>query len=217
MAARSFGLLARCASALISLAGWSACADDGVSLHVICPIFPEIEDGVCTYEAAGDACVHEGLMNLALTEVYKQSFRVESGLKPRERTVPPRGETNGIQIRSALVDVRLPSGERPPPEGFPNPFRVVTSGYIAPEAMGIVSVELLTPQHYDGLLDLLGDGYSQIVIRVEIEGIASGGQDIKAGEYAWPVRLLNVSPPPCAPIPYCSSSKGQDQFALACE
>lgn len=185
-------------------------------MHVICPIFPEIEDGVCAYEATGEACVLEGRMNLALTDVYKQSFRVESGLKARERSIPPLGETNGIQIRSALVDVRLPSGDRIDFEasvpGVPNPFRVVSSGYIAPQSMGIVSLELLTPQHTEVLRSV---GVSQIVIQVEIEGIASGGQHVKAGEYAWPVRLFNTTQ--CVDIPYCSSSKGQDQFAFACE
>ena len=218
MAARSKGVLARCAGALVALAGFAGCVDDGVSLHVICPIFAEIEDEACVFDPAGEACVGEGVLNLAIANSYKQSFRVESGLKPRERDVPPLGETNGIQVRSAKVDIRLPSGERiPSGHDAPNPFRVVASGYIPPDEVGAVSLNLITPNHALVLKEV-AKTYSQIVLAVQIEGRTSGDQKITAGEYIWPVRLLQGFPNErCERRPYCSTMRGQDQFATACE
>jgi hypothetical protein len=219
MASRRFLVLARWASALFALGGVSACTDDGVSLHVICPIFPEIEDNACVYSPDSEACVLEGVMNLMLTQEYKQSLRVESGLKAREREVPPLGETNGIQVRSAKVEVRLPSGALitfPDPRVAPNPFRVVATGWVPPGEGGVVSLTLLTPGHAAGLREVPGGLPAQIVLGVEIEGKTSGDVTVKAGEYAWPVRLLD-GVARCSQIDYCPNQKGQDGFASACD
>lgn len=201
----------------MALAGLQGCVDDGVSLHVICPIFPTIDDNVCVYDPQGEGCVLEGVMNLQLTNIYKQSLRVESGLKPRERDVPPRGEPNGIMVRSAKVDIRLPSGERIKFNNVENPFRVVSSGYIPPESTGVVSLTLITPSHAAELAGIVNN-VSQIVLGVTVEGRTAGDQEIQAGEYVWPVRLLNGFPNGvCSDIEYCPSSKGQDDFATVCE
>lgn len=223
MASRHLAVLARCASALFALGGVGACTDDGVSLHVICPIFPEIEDNGCVYNADSELCVLEGVMNLALTQEYKQRLRVESGLKAREREVPPLGETNGIQVRSAKVEVRLPSGglikfvsPEPNVAPPPNPFRVVATGYVPPGGNGVVALTLLTPAHAAGLRSLGSMLPSQIVIGVEIEGKTSGDVTVSAGEYAWPVRLIDTVGGRCAEIDVCDSLVGQDGFANVC-
>lgn len=220
MAARSFGVLARCASALGALLALSACVDDGVSMHVICPIFPEIEDNVCTYDPAGETCVLEGAMNLKLTSVYKQSLRVQSGLKARERNVPPLGETNGVQVRSARVDIRLPNGARLDfqDDRFPIPYDVLASGYIPPASTGVVTVTLIPPEYAAVLRDRVVGSTPQVVLAVQLKGKTDGAETVEAGEYTWPVRLLDDFPNgKCVPGDFCLSGKGQDGFATFCD
>lgn len=223
MAARSLKYLAPCLSALFGAQG---CTDDGVSLHVICPIFPELEDNVCTYDPSGEGCLLDGLLNLAAPDPsYRMSLRVESGLKARAREVPPMGEPNGIQLRSAEVELRLPSGERLGfDNGVGNPFEVVASGYIPPEGLGAITFVSLRPEHAAQLI--LPDAqpsarYPQIVVAVKLKGKTNGDQEVIAGEYAWPVRLMYSSLQPadnlCQNIDYCEASLGQDLYARACE
>src|SRR4051812_15646358 len=101
MAVRSFRSLAFCTSVFGALALAQGCADDGVSLHVICPVPPTIADMACTYDAASTLCQLAGVINLASTGTYAAELKVQSGLRARARDVPPQGEPNGVQLHSA--------------------------------------------------------------------------------------------------------------------
>jgi hypothetical protein len=229
MAARSMGYVALCMGALATLVGAGGCADDGVSMHVICPIAPEIEDDACVYEAEGETCVGEGVMNLGATLTYRLNLRVESGLQPRARTVPPQGEPNGVQLRSARIELRDASGG---PFAFPadgegnairNPFTVPASGYVEPEGLNSISVTAIDAQRARHLLHPKTGAllFEQIVLSVKVEGVTNGGEDVSSGEFIWPVRLLKVSANPadskCRTRAYCAGALGQDSFADACD
>jgi len=232
MAARSFRDLAHVASGLLALLGAAGCVDDGVSLHVICPIFPEIEEDACTYDAQGEECLLEGVVNLAAGTGYQMNLRVESGLTARERQVPPQGEPNGMQITGASVELRDASGARlkfaPVREGdrdveVPNPYSVVATGYIAPGSFGAVTVPAIDARHLSQFIagaPPAAPKLSQIVVAVKLKGKTSGDTSIDGGEYTWPVRLVNLdtraAQKQCRPIGYCSGSFGQDLYAEAC-
>ena len=230
MAARSLGCLALVASALGALVGAPGCVDDGVSLHVICPIYPTIEDDACLFEADGEICVAEGVLNLAVSTHYTMELRVESGLKPRERDIPPQGEPNGIQVRSAVVELRDVSGaairfprvalneELMTPEipQQPNPFTVVASGYVDPEGLSAIAITVIPDQLGERLRTIVGE--SQIVASITMKGTTNGAQEIEAGEYLWPIRLINRPlEVECQDVDdYCVSMLGQDGFAQVC-
>lgn len=212
-------------SALICAAG---CADDGVSLHAICPIFPELDEDQCTYDPEGGDCLTEGVVNLASATSYRLYLRVESGLTARARQIPPQGEPNGMQITGAEIELRDASGARLLFKNVtrgnesipvPNPYDVVASGYIAPSAVGVVVLPAVDTDHLNQFLSASGPVLSQIVVSVKLKGRTSGGSAVEGGEFTWPLRLISVDPRAgngCRDIGYCSDSFGQDQFAEAC-
>ena len=213
-----------CACVLGAVAQLGGCADDGVSAHVICAIEPEVEDNVCTYDVAGDTCLLSGVMNVAATGYYRQNLRVESGLKPRVRDVPPQSETARIALQSAKVELRSTRGERIDFErpDLPNPYRVTATGFIPPGGVGASSVTLIAPNYAAALaakLQLQG-GSLQIVIAVTLDGETDGQTSVSSGEFVWPVTLINVSSDPvdndCRKVESCAGSFGQDNFATAC-
>jgi hypothetical protein len=227
MAARS-GAYVFCACALVALTPLAGCTDDGVSVHVICAIEPELEDDVCTYDPGGDTCLLEGVMNLAATRYYKQNLRVESGLKARAREVPPQAETTRVKLQSAEVELRTAGGARIEFAGdpnldlprLPNPYNVTATGAVAPEGLGASSVTLIAPSHADRLAQKLAGSSLQIVVAITLKGETDGETAVQSGEFLWPVTLINVSSDPagndCQRMDYCSNAFGQDSFANAC-
>lgn len=200
----------------------AGCVDDGVSMHVICPAFPTIDDDGCTYDAAGTACVIEGVLNLSSAPVYRLNLQVESGLKPRARDVPPMSEPNGMQMSWAEVELRNLNGDV---LGFSNnaqnPFQTVISGYVTPAGKIIVPLNVVGPEHVAALQNVNLAQLPQIIAAVTLHGTTNGDVDVASSEYAWPIRLIKVDPDrargACSPtIGWCASVKGQDSFAEAC-
>jgi hypothetical protein len=206
-----------CACALVALTQLSGCTDDGVSVHVICAMVPELEENICTYDPAGEECLLEGVMNLGATRYYRQNLRVESGLKPRAREVPPQAETNRVTLQSADVELRAATGQRIVFNGLPNPYKVTTTGYLPPDGIGVSSLTLIAP---DYAAELARISLTQIVIAMTLNGETDGSTSVSSAEFLWPVTLINVSSDPaqadCLPIDACSSNFGQDSYALAC-
>lgn len=223
MAARRLRGFARFVGALVVLGSAPGCTDDGVSLHVICPIFPEISDNACKYEPDSEACVAEGVMNVQSTDTYRLNLSVESGLKPRTRDVPPRGESSGIQLLSAKVELRFPSGDRinfDDPR-VPNPYEVPAAGYIEPGGRAATSIVAIDPTHA-ARLKTNSVGFPpvipQVVVALKLKGKTNGDTSVESGEYSWPIRLVSIDPrgTSCQAMDYCVQSFGQDGFASAC-
>lgn len=225
MAARSWGVTV-CASALLAAVA-HGCVDDGVSAHVICPIPPEYDEGGCTYEADGEECLLDGVLNLLATDRYAQVLRVESGLKARVREVPPQGETNRIQFNRAKVELRDASGARFLFENLENPYYVTVTGFVAPSGVGQASATLITPPYARQLNKLFASepppSSAQIVVVVTLKGTTDGNTSVSSGEFLWPVRVLRASVSPTDPssscIPqdeFCPGNFGQDVNANTC-
>jgi hypothetical protein len=238
MAARQWMSRALGVIGLATLA--TGCSDDGVSLHAICPIPPEVSDDSCTWDPGSNLCVADGVLNLGAADYYRLNLKVESGLKARMRDVPVLAETNGLQIQRAKVEIRLPSGEV---LGFParikpitdaegnqigelnlpaleNPYWVTASGYVDPQGMAVVPITVIGGDFVRRFSEEAQ--LAQVVVAVQLHGKTSGQEDIESDEFVWPIRLIKASPlelaGECTPgIGYCLGSLGQDGFALACK
>ena len=62
-----------CACALAALVQLPGCSDDAVSVHVICPIVPDVEGNICSFDPGGDTCITAGIMNIAATRYYRKN------------------------------------------------------------------------------------------------------------------------------------------------
>lgn len=229
MAVRSWGYVALASSALSALVSMGGCVDDGVSLHVICPVPPEIEDDKCIFSADSDLCQADGQMNVAATSTYQMYLRVQSGLFDRQREVPPQGEPNGLQLQGAEIEIRLP-GSGPldlqsagaelglTNVDLSNPYDVVATGYAEPGGFAGATLTAIDPPR-GAVLKAAAANTSQVIIAVKLKGKTNGGKTIESGEFVWPVRLINVDPrgSMCRAQSYCISTFGQDDFAEACK
>lgn len=229
MALQSSRSLAFLVGALGTLGVAQGCVDDGVSMHVICSIQPEVDENGCTWSPDGELCVAVGTLNVRTAVSYTMSLRVESGLKPRARDVPPAGEPNGVQLISARVELRTTSGARL--GGFstvvqgtvvalPNPYDAVASGYLPPNGVNATTIVVI-PGEY--IATLKASGLSQIVAAIKLKGETNGTLDVESSDYLWPIRLVATSPVmsenECtspADTDVCSSLIGQDAFAYIC-
>lgn len=215
--------------ALIGLAAFAtACTDDGVSLHTICPIVPDITDNACIWDPGSNLCVADGVLNLDAADYYRLNLKVESGLKSRMRDVPPLGETNGLQITKAWVELRIPSGDtinfewadNTGTHKLDNPFWVSASGYLDPMGSVVVPVTIISKEYVERFQ--ASTALLQIVATVKLHGKTSGQEEVDSDEFSWPIRLIRADPlqvnNECIPgISYCLGSLGQDGFALACK
>jgi len=227
MALQSSRSLAFLVGALGTLGVAQGCVDDGVSMHVICSIPPEVDENGCTWAPDGDLCVAEGVLNVLSASNYRMTLRVESGLKPRARDVPPAGEPNGVQLLSAKVELRTTSGARLTEFGndalgkpLPNPYNAVATGYLPPNGINATSIVVI-PGEYIPALKARIAALPQIVAAIQLEGMTNGTLDVESSEFVWPIRLVNTSPVAtvgqCNPsMDVCSSVVGQDGFANAC-
>jgi hypothetical protein len=198
-------------------------------MHVICSIQPEVDDKGCTWSPDGDTCVSEGALNVRTAANYRMSLRVESGLKPRARDVPPAGEPNGVQIISAKVELRTTSGARLGGFGndaqgvpLPNPYSAVATGYLPPNGVNATTIVVI-PGEYIPTLAASSAALSQIVASIKLKGMTNGTLDVESSEYLWPIRLVATSPAmsegECtspADTEVCSGMIGQDEFAYVC-
>ncbi|MDB4974319.1 MAG: hypothetical protein JWN48_2660 [Myxococcaceae bacterium] len=231
MAVRRLRSLALSMGALGTLLVMQGCADDGVSLHVICPIVPMLMGKTCVYDPTSTTCVSEGLLNLGSANSYNLFVKVDSGLKPRAREVPPQSEPNGLQVTSATVELRLPTGEvlgfvgkDKSNKDIKNPSEVPATGYIPPAGSAAVSVTLISEAQVAQLLDTSKQPsvpkFPQLIASIKIKGTTNGQQEVESGEWVWPIRLDYASPlvadAECSKMDFCRSSVGQDFYAYSC-
>jgi len=203
----------------------SACTDDGVSLHIECNASPDVSDTGCTWAADGE-CTVDGRMNLRGATSYYAAFRVASALKSRKSTSPPRSEPNGIQLREAEVELRSPDGRRIGfPNGLPNPYTLVSSGYVPPESTGLIQLELVPPAYVDGLRVLEQDASTaigQLIASIKVRGKTDGQVEIQTAAFDWPIRLVSKSPiaedGECfvSEDGFCTTLAGVDAFSETC-
>lgn len=183
------------AGLLLVPSAFGACVEDGASIHVICPIIPELQEGLCVYEPS-NACELSGAVNLATVGTYSVGLRVDSGLKARGSDTPPRAETNRVALTSAEVEIRRTNGAKLVMPGLKNPFNVVGAGTVPPGGSGIMSVGLLPSEYLEQLRENAQSEapLHQIVLAVRVFGITDGDVEVESNEWSWPVRLFAISP-----------------------
>lgn len=199
-------------------------------MHVICSIQPEVDENGCTWSPDGELCVAEGVLNTRAAANYRMSLRVESGLKPRSRDVPPQGEPNGVQITSATVELRTSDGARlglKDAVGKPidNPYDALATGYLPPNGLNFTTIVVI-PNELVQRLHTAADPrtmvlLSQVVAAIKLKGLTNGGLNVESSEFLWPIRLSRTSPAmaekQCTQFETaCTSLIGQDDFANIC-
>jgi|GEM_PF-4990848 len=209
------------AGVLAALTSVVGCADDGGSLHVVCPIVPTLTESVCTWDPTSETCVFKGEMNLAAAKQYDVALAVESGLKARASDVPPRPEPNRLSLTGATIELRKPNGARLDIPGLDNPFKLAGSGTVPPEGRGMMSLTVIPSNYADRLrANILGaQPESQVVVAVKVKAVTDGGEDVESNEWLWPITLLYASPiegKGCVVRDYCSSLAGVDGFSDIC-
>ncbi len=218
-----FGLLA---VGLVAPVAATSCTEDGTALHIECNVAPDVSDEGCVWDPGSSTCVFDGRLNIRSANSYFAGFKVVSGLKARRTTSPPRAEPNGVQLSEAEVQLRTPGGSPLPglPEGLPNPYTLVSTGYVKPEGTGLMQVELLPPAYVQFLREQESDpktARGQIVAAVTIRGVTDGQVEVETAPFLWPIRLISKSPVledgECKEVEaQCAAIQGTDGFADAC-
>jgi hypothetical protein len=212
-------------ASLVGLVGASlfsgACVDDGASLHVVCPIVPDVDEVGCTFDPEGGECVLRGTLNLAGAIRYDSALRVESGFKPRESDSPPRSELNRVAFTGGEVEIRKASGAPLTFNGLKNPYPIIASGSAYPEERGVMYVTLIPSAYVDQLREnaASAEPLDQVVLAVKVQGRTDGQVEVEASEWLWPVSLYSESlderDNSCARFENVCDV-GVDQFAFAC-
>jgi hypothetical protein len=216
--------------AIGTLCAAQGCVEDGVSMHVICSVQPEVDENGCTWSPDGELCVAEGVLNVRYAANYRMSLRMESGLKARSRDVPPQGEPNGVQITAARVELRTSDGARL--SGFKtaagvaldNPYDALATGYLPPNGLNITTIVVIPSELRPSLESAFlraEKPVTQVVAAIKLKGLTNGGLNVESGEFLWPIRLVATSPRKaegqCTEFETaCTSLIGQDGFANIC-
>ncbi|MEY4510668.1 MAG: hypothetical protein RLZZ450_2790 [Pseudomonadota bacterium] len=195
-------------------------------MHVICSIFPDVDENGCTWSADGELCVAEGVLNVRSAANYRMALRVESGLKARSRDVPPQGEPNGVQITSATVELRTSDGARLGlASTIDNPYDALATGYLPPNGVNFTTIVVIPNEIVDRLKTAsdprTGVLISQIVAAIKLKGVTNGGLKVESSDFLWPIRLSRTSPAKgeneCVEYENsCTALIGQDGFANIC-
>jgi hypothetical protein len=209
--------------AIGTLCAAQGCVEDGVSMHVICSIFPDVDKNGCTWSADGELCVAEGVLNVRSATNYRMALRVERGLKARSRAVPPQGEPNGVQITSATVELRASDGAR---LGFAdNPYDALATGYLPPNGVNFTTIVVIPNEMVERLKTAVDTRtkvlFTQVVAAIKLKGVTNGGLHVESSDFLWPIRLTRTSPAKaegqCGEFENsCTALIGQDGFANIC-
>jgi hypothetical protein len=213
-------------SAIGTLCAAQGCVEDGVSMHVICSIFPDVDENGCTWSPDGELCVAEGVLNVRSAANYRMALRVESGLKARSRDVPPQGEPNGVQITSATVELRTSDGARLGlASTIDNPYDALATGYLPPNGVNFTTIVVI-PNEIVQRLQTAVDPRTQVLITqvvaaIKLKGVTNGGLNVESSDFLWPIRLSRTSPAKAEGLcdefeNACTSLIGQDGFANIC-
>jgi hypothetical protein len=188
---RRFGLAVGLAIPAMML---SSCAEDSVSIQVLCNIPPTIGVDGCVVVTGGDFCHGHGSANLALLREYRLTLEIQNNLFSREAMIPIVAEPNNVNIEEAEIEVLLPSGETVDfGDGLPNPFAVVTAGRVKIGGTGIAAIKGLPRDYLDALRSMnFVEDVGTIVLEVRIKGKTDGLTEVQAGVWRWPIDLFDV-------------------------
>ena len=158
------------------------CADDTVSVFITGMALPSISGGVCEYSASTN--ISTGIYDPSRADSYVLFATVDNALIPRANELRP--ETNGVFITDAVVTVRDANAGASIAE-----YSVPATGYIAPGASAVVSMEAI-PSSIDV------SASTQLILDIRLRGQTQGEIEIETGSFSWPVAVCSGCLfPPC--------------------
>ncbi|MEM9194008.1 MAG: hypothetical protein AAGF12_32835 [Myxococcota bacterium] len=171
--------------AVASLSSVGCVDDDGSSVIFAGVIAPDDE---CVY-APDQTQLLFGRLNLDLATEYRIVVQFNNQLIPQVSNAPLRGETNGVFIQGAEVEIKDAALDTISFAGLPNPFTIRSSGFIQPGGATTAALEVIPPVYFDPLKTITQDGSVTIVVEVRAFGETSGKIDIEVDDFTWPVTL----------------------------
>jgi hypothetical protein len=186
------GLLA---AVLAASGGATGCAEDAVSLAILCTALPQESDGACGVEPDLDSCQLGSGWNLTHGASYVIDVVLQSGLAERESDIPVRAETNDMQVTDVVVTLRTPGGKKLQFNGFPNPYTVKANGFIPAGGLGVAEVELIPAKYRKQLLGFYEakDPLVQVVASLEVHARTHGQEEVVVAPWEWVVNLYAQS------------------------
>ena len=172
----------------VALGVSAGCTDDNASLFISGNVAP---DDDCFYSPS-NALWLGGSMDVSLTNIYYAAPLYNNQLITRQSEGPLAADPNGIHIEGAVVELRDTSGA-----AIGDAFTVSSSTYVPPgtgdsAGQSVGSLELVPPA-FGVMLQatVAADAYTEIVASVTPFGATTGGTEIEAREWLWPIYVCS--------------------------
>ena len=200
-------------AALVGLLALSACETNRTSLFIrgVLPAEVDTATGGCTFDAAGDAFLLGGTVDVGLSTGFTLDLAVANQMISRADQSRLSAETNRVTISRAEVRLTSATALRK------SRFSTLIAGIVDPSAdgaqpgLGVVSVNVLEPEVAAQLLEELKDGgTTDLVAYVKLFGETLGGNDVETDFFQYPFTAcagcLVAFPPRVDGIIDCSST-----------
>lgn len=175
--------------ALGALFALSACETNRSSLFIRGVIPGEVDSasGACSFDAATDAHLLGGTVDVGLTNGFTLDLAVASQLIARASRTSTTAEVNRITISRAEVRITSSTALRK------SRFSTLVTGIVDPSSdgaqpgLGVVSVNVLEPEVAEELLGQLAEGgTAELVAYVKVFGETLGGNDVESDFFQYP-------------------------------
>ncbi|MEO8796373.1 MAG: hypothetical protein ABI551_00685, partial [Polyangiaceae bacterium] len=182
------------ATGFVALVGaFAACASNDASIvvrQIVAP--PQPQNGACVYTAdPTQPLISSGTMDVGLIASYTPTILVSNQLIARADTNNVKAETARITLQGAVVHVSDTNNNEIKSftslgSGFIDPGTGGTPGY---GAFGVTLIDPATAAAIAATLQPLES--KRVVVRFTVFGQTSGGQNLDADEYQFPVDVCN--------------------------
>jgi hypothetical protein len=169
-------------------------ADDGPSIFIAGNLLP---DDDCLIET-GNTRLLRGVLNVQRRGAYSVHLVVASQLIDRASDSPLRADPNIVLITGGEIELRDAAGSTLPFPGLPNPFTIATSIVVpstedkSTPAEAVGDLQVIPPVYVQALAAQLGDdpaAVEVVVVSVKMFGETTGGVEVEADEWLWPVDI----------------------------
>lgn len=195
--------LALAALALVT----GGCTDERSSFYISGNVFPQLQDGVCTYDV-GNADRLSGVWDVSFGNAYYVFPRYENTARNRAKGIV--ADTSGIRVQGVEVTLLDGAGNEIAE------YSVPTSSFLPSSPDGI------NPGRTSGAVPLIPPGVPVpvgdfLVAEVVAFGTTLGGAEVESSPWMWVVQVCNGCLRACAaegeqPQPVCSA--GSDEVLL---
>ncbi len=175
---------------VLSASAWAGCVDDNNSIFIEGNVIPQQQEDTCSLTSDSDQLLTSGVYNVDIGGAYRVFPLYNNQL--RNRASDTRSDPNGINVRSAEVELRAIDGQPVNFGGLPNPFTVPTSTFVPASSDGttpmrrVGEIEVIPTAYRDFLVSLAP---GTVVVGVRIFGQTNGDISVESADWQWTVDL----------------------------